>query len=158
MAVISGSRQGEAGRSSGRHRDGRVGDSHAATSESEGGVMRAIVQDAYGSADVLRLTEIERPEIAANQVLVKVRAAGVDRGTCHLMRGQPYLMRILGFGFRRPKTRVPGLGRGRHGRRGRLRCDQVPSRQRGLARLPKRRQLRTSQPSCSALAGGLKCW
>ena len=40
---------------------------------------------------------------------MQVRAAGVDRGTCHLMRGEPYLMRILGFGFRGPKNRVPGL-------------------------------------------------
>ena len=47
--------------------------------------------------------------IAAGEVLVRVRAAGVDRGTCHLMRGEPYLMRILGFGFRGPKNRVPGL-------------------------------------------------
>ena len=72
-------------------------------------VMRAIVQDVYGSADRLRLSEIERPVIAADEVLVQVRAAGVDRGTCHLMRGEPYLMRILGFGFRGPKNRVPGL-------------------------------------------------
>lgn len=71
--------------------------------------MRAIVQDAYGSADVMRLAEIDRPAIAAGELLVKVRAAGVDRGTCHLMRGQPYLMRIMGFGFRGPKNRVPGL-------------------------------------------------
>ncbi|MFL5830944.1 MAG: NAD(P)-dependent alcohol dehydrogenase [Solirubrobacteraceae bacterium] len=70
--------------------------------------MRAIVQDAYGSASALRLAEIERPEIAANEVRVEVRAAGVDRGTWHLMMGQPYLMRILGFGFRRPKNPVPG--------------------------------------------------
>jgi NADPH:quinone reductase-like Zn-dependent oxidoreductase len=72
-------------------------------------VMRAIVQDKYGSADRLRLSEIERPVIAADEVLVQVRAAGVDRGTWHLMRGEPYLMRILGFGFRGPKNRVPGL-------------------------------------------------
>jgi len=72
-------------------------------------VMRAIIQRVYGSADRLRLSEIEKPVIAANEVLVQVRAAGVDRGTCHLMRGQPYLMRILGFGFRGPKNRVPGL-------------------------------------------------
>jgi NADPH:quinone reductase-like Zn-dependent oxidoreductase len=70
--------------------------------------MRAIVQKAYGSAAVLRLAEIERPQIAANEVRVEVRAAGVDRGTWHLMMGQPYLMRILGFGFRRPKNPVPG--------------------------------------------------
>jgi NADPH:quinone reductase-like Zn-dependent oxidoreductase len=72
-------------------------------------VMRAIVQDVYGSADRLRLSEIEKPVIAAGEVLVQVRAAGVDRGTCHLMRGEPYLVRILGFGFRGPKNRVPGL-------------------------------------------------
>src|SRR5690349_5020272 len=71
--------------------------------------MRAIVQDTYGSADRLRLSQIQKPVIAANEVLVQVRAAGVDRGTCHLMRGEPYLMRILGFGFRGPKNRVPGL-------------------------------------------------
>ena len=71
--------------------------------------MRAIVQDVYGSADRLRLAEIDKPVIAAGEVLVQVRAAGVDRGTCHLMRGEPYLMRILGFGFRGPKNRVPGL-------------------------------------------------
>src|SRR5215467_11169310 len=71
--------------------------------------MRAIVQDVYGSADRLRLSEVEKPVIAAGEVLVQVRAAGVDRGTCHLMRGEPYLIRILGFGFRGPKNHVPGL-------------------------------------------------
>jgi NADPH:quinone reductase-like Zn-dependent oxidoreductase len=70
--------------------------------------MRAIVQNAYGGPGVLRLAEIERPEITADEVLVHVRAAGVDRGTWRLMTGQPYLMRILGFGFRRPKNPVPG--------------------------------------------------
>jgi NADPH:quinone reductase-like Zn-dependent oxidoreductase len=73
------------------------------------GVMEAIVQDLYGSADRLRLSQIGRPVIGAGEVLVQVRAAGVDRGTCHLMRGEPYLVRILGFGFRGPKNRVPGL-------------------------------------------------
>jgi NADPH:quinone reductase-like Zn-dependent oxidoreductase len=72
-------------------------------------VMEAIVQDLYGSADRLRLAHIDKPAIAAGEVLVQVRAAGVDRGTCHLMRGEPYLVRILGFGFRGPKNRVPGL-------------------------------------------------
>ena len=74
-------------------------------------MMRAIVQHRYGTApeDVLRLEQTAGPGITANDVLVKVRAAGVDRGTWHLMAGQPYLMRILGFGFRRPKNPVPGL-------------------------------------------------
>ena len=70
--------------------------------------MRAIVQDAYGSSDVLLLGEIDRPDIAPNEVLVEVVAAGMDRGTWHSMAGKPYLMRIMGFGFRRPKNRVPG--------------------------------------------------
>ena len=49
--------------------------------------MRAIVQDRYGSADVLRLAEIARPEVADDEVLVRVHAAGLDRGTWHLMTG-----------------------------------------------------------------------
>jgi D-arabinose 1-dehydrogenase-like Zn-dependent alcohol dehydrogenase len=73
------------------------------------GVMEAIVQDLYGSADRLRLSQIGRPVIGAGEVLVQVRAAGVDRGTCHLMRGEPYLVRILGFGCAPgPRSRPPG--------------------------------------------------
>ena len=73
--------------------------------------MRAVMQRRYGTApgDVLRLGRITRPVIAADEVLLQVRAAGVDRGTWHLMAGQPYLMRILGFGFRGPRNPVPGL-------------------------------------------------
>ncbi len=72
--------------------------------------MRAIVQDRYGTAPerVLQLEQLSRPVLAAGEVLVQVQAAGVDRGTWHLMAGQPYLMR-LGFGFRGPRSRVPGL-------------------------------------------------
>ena len=72
-------------------------------------VMRAILQDAYGSTEVLRFAEVDRPEIAAHEVLISVAAAGMDRGTWHSMAGKPYLMRIMGFGFRGPKNRVPGL-------------------------------------------------
>src|SRR5664280_1283282 len=71
--------------------------------------MLAIVQDSYGSAEVLRSAQIDRPEIAEHEVLLRVHAAGLDRGTWHLMTGTPYLMRIIGFGFRRPKNRVPGV-------------------------------------------------
>jgi NADPH:quinone reductase-like Zn-dependent oxidoreductase len=71
--------------------------------------MRAIVQDRYGSPDVLTPAVIDRPGPGAHDVLLRVRAAGLDRGTWHLMTGQPYLMRVIGFGFRRPKSRVPGL-------------------------------------------------
>ena len=70
--------------------------------------MRAIVQERYGEVDALQLERAERPEIAADEVLVRVHAAGMDRGTWHTMTGRPYLMRILGFGFRGPKNRVLG--------------------------------------------------
>lgn len=71
--------------------------------------MRAVVQDQYGSADVLRLERVAVPAIEPHEVLVRVAAAGLDRGTWHLLTGRPYLMRVIGFGFRRPKNRVPGL-------------------------------------------------
>jgi NADPH:quinone reductase-like Zn-dependent oxidoreductase len=80
-----------------------------ATPDSAVGTMRAIVQDRYGTADVLRLEQVGIPTAAAGEVLVRVHAAGIDRGTWHLLTGRPYLMRIMGFGFRAPKNRVPGL-------------------------------------------------
>lgn len=70
--------------------------------------MKAIVQDTYGSSDVLALRELDRPAIGANEVLLRVRAAGVDFGVWHLMAGIPYVMR-LAFGLRRPKNPVRGL-------------------------------------------------
>ncbi len=72
-------------------------------------VMTALVQHAYGSADALHVEVIDRPVIGADEVLIQVHAAGVDRGTWHLMTGRPYLMRIMGFGFRRPKNQVLGV-------------------------------------------------
>ena len=74
------------------------------------GTMTAIVQDEYGSApeDVLRLAEVARPTIDDDEVLVRVRAASVDRGTWHVMAGLPYPIRLAGFGFRRPKALNPG--------------------------------------------------
>lgn len=71
--------------------------------------MQAIVQDAYGTVDVFRYTRTARPEIADNEVLLRVHAAGLDRGSWHMMAGKPYLLRIIGFGFRRPKNPVPGI-------------------------------------------------
>jgi NADPH:quinone reductase-like Zn-dependent oxidoreductase len=70
--------------------------------------MQAIVQDRYGSADVLELREIDRPVPREGQVLVRVRAAGVEPGQWHLMTGLPYLTRLMGFGIRRPKVAVRG--------------------------------------------------
>lgn len=71
--------------------------------------MQAIVQDAYGTVDVFRYERTARPEIADNEVLVKVHAAGLDRGTWHMMAGKPYLLRVIGFGYSKPKSPVPGI-------------------------------------------------
>ena len=71
-------------------------------------LMTAIVQDRYGSADVLQLREIERPRPRADEVIVRVHAAGVDFGVWHLMEGMPYAVR-LGTGLRRPRNPVRGL-------------------------------------------------
>lgn len=70
--------------------------------------MKALVQDRYGAADAISLRDVERPSPGGREVLVRVRAAGVDRGAWHFMTGEPYLMRLLGFGFRAPSVRVPG--------------------------------------------------
>ena len=66
------------------------------------------MQDAYGSAHVLRLARVPKPEPKANAVLIRVHAAGMDRGTWHLTTGKPYLLRLV-FGLRKPKNPVPGL-------------------------------------------------
>src|SRR6187399_1909554 len=70
--------------------------------------MKAIVQNGYGSPDVLRMVEVGRPAIAANEVLIRVAAAGVDRGTWHVMRGEPYATRLV-LGLRGPSGRVAGM-------------------------------------------------
>jgi NADPH:quinone reductase-like Zn-dependent oxidoreductase len=72
--------------------------------------MKAIVQDTYGSTDVLELRDIDRPVPKDNQVLIQVHAAGLHRGDWHVMTGLPYLIRIVvpTLGLRKP--RVPALG------------------------------------------------
>jgi NADPH:quinone reductase-like Zn-dependent oxidoreductase len=70
--------------------------------------MKAIVQDRYGSADVLQLREIERPTAKDEEVLVRVHAASVHADVWHAMRGMPYVLRFMGSGVRAPKHRVPG--------------------------------------------------
>jgi len=72
------------------------------------GAMRALIRTEYGSTDVLRMAEVDRPTIGAGEVLVQVRAAGVDRGVWHLMTGMPYALRLAGFGVRTPKNPVLG--------------------------------------------------
>src|SRR6201991_3997523 len=70
--------------------------------------MKAIVRDRYGSADVLRVSDVDVPDVGDEQVLVRVHAAGLDRGAWHVMAGLPYLIRVAGYGVRAPKT--AGLG------------------------------------------------
>ncbi len=70
--------------------------------------MKAMTQDKYGSADVLNLRETDTPRIGDKDVLVRVRAAGVDPGVWHLMTGRPYLVRAMGFGLTKPKVAVRG--------------------------------------------------
>jgi NADPH:quinone reductase-like Zn-dependent oxidoreductase len=72
--------------------------------------MQAIVQDRYGPPDVLELRDISKPVIGDDEVLVRVHAAGVDRGVWHLMTGLPYFLRLIipELGRRAPKNPVRG--------------------------------------------------
>ena len=70
--------------------------------------MKAIVQDDFGSPEVLELREIDAPEVGDSTVLVRVRAAGVDAADAYMMRGLPYIARPI-FGLRKPKTPVRGI-------------------------------------------------
>ena len=74
--------------------------------------MKAIVQDRYGSTDVLELREIDRPSAGDDEVLVRVHAASVHADVWHAMKGVPYVLRAMGSGLRAPKHPVPGrIGR-----------------------------------------------
>jgi NADPH:quinone reductase-like Zn-dependent oxidoreductase len=69
--------------------------------------MKAIVQTRYGSADVLRLEEVDKPVLRDDEVLVSVCAAAVNIGDWHLLRGIPYVMRLF-LGLRKPRRETPG--------------------------------------------------
>jgi NADPH:quinone reductase-like Zn-dependent oxidoreductase len=71
--------------------------------------MKAIVQDKYGSpADVLELRDIDEPVVNDDEVLVRVHAASVHPDVWHVVRGLPYVLRIMGAGLLKPKNRIPG--------------------------------------------------
>ena len=70
--------------------------------------MKAMIQHVYGSLDVLRFEDIDVPDVGDGEVLVRVQAAGLDAGVWHLMTGKPYLLRLFGFGLRKPKLPVRG--------------------------------------------------
>jgi NADPH:quinone reductase-like Zn-dependent oxidoreductase len=73
--------------------------------------MKAIVQDRYGSADILELRDIDVPGVGSDDVLLRVRAASAHIGDWHTMTGLPYLIRIVvpDLGLRAPKVRVRGM-------------------------------------------------
>jgi NADPH:quinone reductase-like Zn-dependent oxidoreductase len=67
--------------------------------------VKAVVQRRYGSAV---FGDLDVPVPGEGEVLLEVRAAGVDMGVWHLLTGKPYLLRFIGFGLRGPKSPVPG--------------------------------------------------
>jgi NADPH:quinone reductase-like Zn-dependent oxidoreductase len=71
--------------------------------------MKAIVQERFGPPDVLRLVDTDRPEVGANDVLVRVHAAALNPYDWHILRGDPYVARLMGVGLTKPKARVAGV-------------------------------------------------
>lgn len=70
--------------------------------------MKAIVRTRYGSPDILELKDVDKPAPKDNQVLVKIRAASVNPLDWHILRGKPFLVRLMGFGFLKPKQQILG--------------------------------------------------
>lgn len=70
--------------------------------------MQAIAQTEYGAPDSLQLVDIAKPVPQDNEVLVRIKAASVDAGIWHLMRGRPFLIRLIYGGLRKPKYSVLG--------------------------------------------------
>ena len=70
--------------------------------------MRAVLQDRYGSASHLRCGEVPLPQVAADEVLVRVHAASVHPDVWHVVTGRPAVLRLLGSGLRVPTQQVPG--------------------------------------------------
>src|SRR5579863_7115362 len=70
--------------------------------------MKAIVHTKYGPPDVLELKEVEKPTPQDNEVLVQVHAASVNAADWHLLRGKPFLLRLMGFGLLKPKHQILG--------------------------------------------------
>ena len=70
--------------------------------------MKAVVQDRYGSPDHLEVREVEKPTVGDGEVLVRVRAASVHPDVWHVVSGRPYILRLMGAGFSRPRNPIPG--------------------------------------------------
>ena len=107
--------------------------------------MQAMVQDTYGSAEVMQLRHIAKPQIADHEVLVRVRAAGVNPADWAIMSGLPYIARPI-YGLPQAEARRSGDGRGGDGRGRRRRRHPVQGRGRGL-RLVQRARTPSTRPS-----------
>jgi NADPH:quinone reductase-like Zn-dependent oxidoreductase len=70
--------------------------------------MRAILQERFGPPDVLRLADTDRPEPGADDVLIRVHAAAINPADWHILRGDPYIARLMGIGLTKPKNPVAG--------------------------------------------------
>ncbi len=70
--------------------------------------MKAIIQEKYGSPDDLELREVDKPVVGDDEVLVRVRAASVHPDVWHVVSGRPYVLRLMGAGFFKPKNPIPG--------------------------------------------------
>ncbi|MEE8493977.1 MAG: alcohol dehydrogenase catalytic domain-containing protein [Nitrospirales bacterium] len=70
--------------------------------------MKATVQERYGSPDDLELREVEKPAVGDDDVLVRVRAASLHPYVWHVVCGWPYVLRLMGGGFSKPKNPIPG--------------------------------------------------
>ncbi len=70
--------------------------------------MKAIVQEKYGSPGDLVVREVDRPAVGDKEVLVRVRAASVHPDVWHVVTGRPYVLRLMGAGFFKPKNPIPG--------------------------------------------------
>src|SRR5689334_5123884 len=70
--------------------------------------MKAIVYTKYGSPDVLQLKEVAKPTPRDDEVLVRVHAASVNAADWHILRGKPFLMRLMGYGLLKPKHKILG--------------------------------------------------
>src|SRR3712207_6961065 len=94
--------------------------------------MKAMVRDTYGPPDLLELRDIDKPEIADDEVLVHVHAAGVGRDVWHVMTGLPYPIRLAGYALRAPKNPVIGSDVARVGEAVGQHDTRVPPRDSGL--------------------------
>ena len=87
----------------------RPATSESATADRKATSMNAIVYSEYGGPDMLEFSEVERPTPGDDEVLVRVVAASVGAGDWHLMRGTPFLIRLVYGGYRRPKFPILGV-------------------------------------------------